>query len=284
MHSIANADQFAAWNGPEGEHWAREQGTASQDIHDALFAAAAIRPGDRVLDIGCGTGRATRVAARAAQRGEALGIDLSAPMLEQARALAAREGIANVRFVQGDAQTRRFTPAAFDVVISEFGIMFFADPEAAFANIGLALRSGGRLVFVCPREPERQEWYRVPLARLPERAAADQDASGGCGSAPEGPGMFSLAERERIVDVLTGAGFVDVAPEPIAVDMDFGVDTAEAARFFLGTGPVQALIAGQHGLSESHVVSLLVEDLQPYQTPLGVRLRGDLWLVTASRP
>ncbi|MGP3913217.1 class I SAM-dependent methyltransferase [Nonomuraea sp. 10N515B] len=108
-----------------------------------------------MLDVGCGTGQTTRLAARTAPHGHALGVDLSEPMLARARATAIAEGITNLRFEQGDAQVHPFPEGGFDVAISRGGIMFFADPVAAFANIGRALRPSGRLAFVCLREMAR---------------------------------------------------------------------------------------------------------------------------------
>jgi ubiquinone/menaquinone biosynthesis C-methylase UbiE len=153
MQTIANRDHAEAWNGPEGVHWAENADrydAMAEGINEPLLAAARIGEGDRALDIGCGTGFLTRLAARRAGGGSVLGVDLSAPMLTRARAVAAEEGITNVRFEQGDAQVYPFPAAAFDLAVSRGGVMFFADHVAAFANIGRALRPGGRLVFAVP--------------------------------------------------------------------------------------------------------------------------------------
>ena len=155
MPDVVNSEQAKAWNGPEGVHWARNQdrwNAVNEGFNEPLLEAAAITGTHRVLDLGCGSGQTTRLAARRASEGGALGLDLSGPMLAEARARAEREGIANVSFTRGDAQVHPFEPGAFDVAISRFGVMFFADPVAAFANIGRALRPGGRLAFVCPAD------------------------------------------------------------------------------------------------------------------------------------
>ena len=126
--------------------------------NERLRAAAAIRPGEEVLDIGCGAGQTTREAAGAAAPGRVLGIDVSQPALERARELTAAEGLDNVTYEQGDAEVHRFEPGRFDVAISRFGVMFFSDPVAAFANIARALRRGGRVVLLVWQRRERNEW------------------------------------------------------------------------------------------------------------------------------
>ena len=129
--------------------------------HPHLRAAIGVRPADRVLDIGCGTGQTTREAARAAASGSALGIDISAARLARARRLARADGLANISFVQADAQSHRFAPGCFDLAISRFGTMFFADPVAAFTSIGRALRPGARLVQLVWQHRDHQEWDAV---------------------------------------------------------------------------------------------------------------------------
>ena len=146
MSEVANAEQLAAWDGDEGEHWSahEERYDTATRVHSGLLVdLAAVEPGEQVLDLGCGCGATTRDAARAAGDGAAVGIDLSSQMLDIARRRAAEEGLDNVSFVHGDAQVHAFPPATFDVVISRFGAMFFADPVAAFANVGGAMRPAG---------------------------------------------------------------------------------------------------------------------------------------------
>ena len=281
MHSIVNTEQAAAWNGYEGRHWADNQDrwdAVAGGLNDHLLAGAAIDERDRVLDIGCGTGQTTRLAARRARRGHVLGVDLSAPMLARARATAAAEGITNVRFEQGDAQVHPVPTGSADVAISRCGIMFFADPVAAFANIARALRPGGRLAFVCPQEMTSNDWFRVPMTALlghPPRPST---------TTPDAPGMFSLADPARIGDVLTSAGFRDATPIPIRVSMEYGADAAGAAEFVLSTGPVQFHLrdAGPAGVEQ--VRAALTTAMQPYQERDAVRLPGVWWLVVAQLP
>src|SRR5215207_380330 len=139
MSEVANAEQLAAWDGDEGEHWSthEERYDAATSVHsELLIDLAAIEPSEQVLDLGCGCGASTRDSARAAHDGAAVGIDLSSQMLDVARRRAAEEGLDNVSFMHGDAQVHAFPPATYDVVISRFGAMFFGDPSAAFTNVG----------------------------------------------------------------------------------------------------------------------------------------------------
>ncbi|GAA2978348.1 hypothetical protein Sfulv_60380 [Streptomyces fulvorobeus] len=160
MGQFANTAQAEAWNGYEGAQWARSQerwDAVNDGFNQPLLDAAAISETDSVLDIGCGAGRTTRLAARRAGRGRALGLDLSGPMLDKARESTLNEGVENVSFVQGDAQVHPLEAAGFDAVISRYGMTFFADPIAAFANLHRALRPGGRLAFICAAEADANE-------------------------------------------------------------------------------------------------------------------------------
>src|SRR6516225_10366923 len=159
--ACANAAQAAEWDGPAGAHrtkYAAVFDAETRPHNERLRAAAGVSPRDRVLDVGCGTGQTTRDAARAATAGSALGVDLSAQMLEHARILSREEGLANVSFLQADAQVYQFPVASFDVAISRFGTMFFADPVAAFGNVGHALRPGGRVALMVWQARDRNEW------------------------------------------------------------------------------------------------------------------------------
>lgn len=277
MGDVVNAEQAEAWNGPEGEHWASHRAHGPTDIDQALLEAAGVGPGVRALDVGCGVGDLTRAAARRASGGHAHGLDLSAPQLARARELAAEDGLANVTFEQGDAQAHPLPAGGFDVAISRFGVMFFGDPVAAFANVGRALRPGGRLAFVCPQSAADQPWYVVPLAGL--------CGDGPCPAVPEdgAPGMFSLARRDHISAVLAAAGFVDVRPEPLDAPMGFGPTLDDAVDFYLGSGPVRAVLEARPdvvGVARDRLGAALA----PYAGPAGVTVPATHWLVTARRP
>ncbi|MGL4543820.1 MAG: class I SAM-dependent methyltransferase, partial [Polymorphobacter sp.] len=214
----ANAEQIDYWNAKAGETWARFQEQLDRQI--APLGAAGIRalapqPGERILDIGCGCGATTlALAAEVAPGGSVLGLDISQPMLDVARRRAA--GVANVAFREADAQTDDFGRGGFDAIFSRFGVMFFADPQAAFANIATKLAPGGRLTFVCWRPLVENDWMRVPLAAalplLPPLPPPD----------PLAPGPFAFADPDRVRALLTGAGWHSVNVEPWDADIGSG--------------------------------------------------------------
>ena len=275
--TIANRDQAAAWNGPEGAHWARasERRVAHADLSQPVLNSAAIQPTDRILDVGCGIGDMTLDAARLAPHGSATGIDLSEAMIEQARTAAESAALPNARFIIGDAQVYGFAAGSFDVVVSHFGAMFFDDPLAAFVNLASALRPGGRLALCCPQPMDRCDWYREPLAAL--LGAPPTEAS-----APSR--MFSLASQSKVEWLLHAAGFDSVHHRPIGARLWFGPDAATATDFYLGSGPVRAVLEHTPTLSEMIARERLQALMTRHLCEDGVRITGNHWLVTAERP
>jgi ubiquinone/menaquinone biosynthesis C-methylase UbiE len=169
MAAGVNAAQAAGWNGPEGQGWADDWEVfdrSLQHYQPKIVEAAAVQDGERVLDVGCGNGQTTRAAGRATPSGSVLGIDLSGPMLARARELTAAEGLANVEYVQADAQVHSFHEGAFDVCISRFGTMFFDDRTAAFTNLARALRPGGRILFVVWQAPSENPQFTTLMGTL----------------------------------------------------------------------------------------------------------------------
>lgn len=202
MPDIVNTEQAQAWNGPEGAHWARNQdrwNAVNEGFDEPLLDAAGITGEDRVLDLGCGSGQTTRRAALRAPRGHVLGLDLSGPMLAEARSRAEREGVANVSFAQGDAQVHPFGAGAFDAAVSRYGVMFFADPVAAFGNIGRALRPGGRLAFVCPADAALNGWVTAMASLREALPVGDFDSPGCPACSPWPPRTASATSSPRRV-------------------------------------------------------------------------------------
>ncbi|MEU7017165.1 class I SAM-dependent methyltransferase [Streptomyces sp. NPDC046385] len=279
MQQTANTTQAQAWNGYEGAHWAAQHerwNAVNAGFNEPLLGAASIRPTDHVLDIGCGAGATTRLAAQAATRGHATGLDLSGPMLERARSVAAAEGITNVSFMHGDAQVHDL-PNAFDVVISRFGVMFFSDPAAAFANIASALRPGGHVALVSAAEPEANDWLTALTA------LRDILPIGGFG-VPDGPGMFSLADPDNATGLLRSAGLHEVRAEHVQAQGTWGRTAQEAADFLLDSGPGRHLLSSVDPDAQARARRRLTEILGDHETEGAVRLRSTGWLLTATLP
>ncbi len=242
--------------------------------HPHLRTAAGFRPADHVLDIGCGTGQTTREAARAAATGSALGIDISAARLARARRLARAEDLRNVSFVHADAQTHCFPPARFDLAISRFGTMFFADLVAAFTNIASALRPGARLVQLVWQHRDHQEWDAV----IDEIFIAEQPAP-----APAA-GPFSLADPATAGAILATTGFTDVNITGVHEPVYYGPDAATALRAMLSLQMTKDLLAPLDATRTEHALGLLRAALAAHQSGGGVLFDSRAWLITARRP
>lgn len=276
---LANIEQAEAWNGDDGRHW-----VTHEDRYDAmlrgftppLLAAAAVTAGQSVLDIGCGFGETTCAAAHAIRPGLALGLDLSAPLLAEARRRAEREGLDNVRFEQADVQVHPFRPARFDAAISRFGVMFFADPAAAFANTARALAPGARLAVLTWQPAAHNEWVvtlGMALARYVELPEMDAD----------GPGPFSLGDPERTERLLQGAGFTEVTVAPVAQPIFLGSDVEDVIGFAQDLDLVRDLLAPLDSATRARALDALRDALAPHQTETGIRIGAAAWLTTAHR-
>jgi SAM-dependent methyltransferase len=273
--TTANLVHRQAWDGPTGTFWVEhadrfDRGVAAYD--PALERAAAIRPGEHVLDVGCGTGHTTRAAGRrAGPTGHAEGIDLSSAMLELARARAADEHLDTVAFTHADAQTHPFTPADVDVVISRHGAMFFDDPVDAFGNLRRALRPGGRLALLVWQGFQRNPFiHRVVDALAPDRTPRP----------PEGAGPFSFADPASARTVLAGAGYAGIGVEAVEEPMHLGVDPEDALRHV--TAQHADLLAGYEPAVRARALDRLRADLVAHhRNGHGVRYPSACWLITA---
>jgi SAM-dependent methyltransferase len=273
------SEQFEMWNGDEGRNW-----VTYQDAHDQmvgaltphLLQAAAIAESDRVLDVGCGCGETTRLAAVRAASGRVLGVDLSAPMLEAASNKARRAGLGErVDFVQADAQTYPFEGASFDVLLSRFGVMFFADATTAFANLARAIRPGGRLAFLCWQAPLKNEWIATAGAALATYVPLP-DLGGDNGAGP-----FSLADPDRVRALLVSAGFSSIGIEPVLEPVVLGRTVNDAVGYVEDLGVVRSMMAGVNADTVRHAMVALADALNPFVGPTGVCLGSAAWLVTA---
>ncbi|MFC9425748.1 class I SAM-dependent methyltransferase [Streptomyces sp. NPDC056987] len=276
MHAIANRQQAEAWNDWEGIHWAQhsERYNAMMGAFNApLFAAAGITPHDRVLDVGCGTGQTTLLAAQQAYDGHVVGIDLSALMLERARDDAITEGIDNVTFEQGDAQVHPFPDRGFDVLISRGGVMFFTDHIAAFTHLGHALAPAGQLAFLGPRPGGSDSAYARATAAL---SPFLHEAS------PAATGMGSLLDPARIHQVLAAAGFTDIDVAAAEAPMTFGADAGDAADFIFAMGPTRHNLRDAAPAAITRIRAAVHDALTEFETTDGVCIPGSVWIVTAS--
>jgi SAM-dependent methyltransferase len=242
--------------------------------HNVHFrAAAAVRPRDHVLDIGCGTGESTREAARAAVDGSAVGVDVSAPMLERARRLSREQGLPNVSYQHGDAETLPFPAARFDLCISRFGTMFFADPNAAFTNIRRALSPGARLVLMAWQHADRNEWFTATREALagsstPTPSAGDLEP-------------FSLADPAATERVLTVAGFAGIAFADVHEPVYYGPDVDAASDAVLALRHARGVLDSLDASAADHALDRLRASLAAHASGDGVRFDSRAWIITA---
>jgi SAM-dependent methyltransferase len=248
----------------------------------ALFDALAPGAGEHIADIGCGTGRTTVEAARrVAPGGAAVGVDIAEPMVARAQEIAAEENVDNVSFRHADAQVDDLGSAVFDAAFSRFGVMFFADPVAAFANIGRALKPGGRLVFACWKELFENEWMLVPGMSVVEVTGQLPPMPG------EGePGPFSLAEHARIQALLSEAGYVDVRAEAHPRVLRLAADKVEAfVNMASQVGAIgQAFTEITDPETRRRILDALRQAISDRMDAGTASFPAAAWIVTARRP
>jgi SAM-dependent methyltransferase len=277
-----NAEQIQFWNEQMGATWVAHQSMLDAQIgvygREAMDRAR-LATGESVLDIGCGCGDTTmELAGRVGPRGRVTGVDISGPMLGHAQARVREAGLTNVHLELADAQTHAFLAGSFDLAFSRFGVMFFSDPVAAFTNIGLALRRGGRLAFVCWREVRENPWVLVPLmAAMPHITLTPPP--------PDAPGPFAFADADRVRRILDSAGFADIDCAPWDTMMTLGgvVDLDQAVALMLQVGPLARAMRESGDAARTAVAAAGREALQAHHTPEGVRLGGGAWMVSAQR-
>jgi ubiquinone/menaquinone biosynthesis C-methylase UbiE len=244
----------------------------------ALMEHAAFKAGERVVDIGCGAGGTTVEIGRAVgPTGEALGIDISPVLAEEGARRAAEAGLANTRFLHGDAAEVRPEGAPFDRLFSRFGSMFFLDPQAAFTNLHDMLRPGGRADLGVWQAPRENQWFATIssiLARYVELPATP----------PRTPGPFAFADPDYMRSVLAAAGFHDTEITPWRGDQLVGGpgrNGASAAEFLMKTMSVGEVVKNQSAERRVQVQEELAEALAPYETSEGVRMGAAAWIVTS---
>ena len=281
MSSDSNAEQIADWNGDQGQRWVDQQALLDRMIEpfgQAALQAAAPRPGESVLDIGCGCGSTSLALARAVgPQGRVLGVDISRPMLDAARRLAAAQPGLKLGFTEADASVATL-PAGQDLLFSRFGLMFFAEPAAALRHLRAALRPGGRCAFVCWRAPRDNPWAMTPLVAARKALGVDPPQAD-----PSMPGPFAFADEQRLRGLLAEAGFADIQLQRTDAPIRLGASAREAAPASLQLGPA-ARLAREAGPAHT---ATLVAAIERALAPLGaadgsVSLGGSTWVVTAT--
>ena len=252
----ANADQIVYWNSEQGEEWVALQTDLDvmfRPVLQELLARAAPGEGERVLDVGCGAGSSTLAfAARVGADGEAVGADVSAPLLERARRSMARAGVANVQFLLADAQTHAFEAERFDLLASRFGVMFFADPLAAFTNLAAALRRQGRVCFISWAELADNVWFRIPRDIAVARLGPPTPAP------PTAPGPFAFSDAGRVLGILRDAGFAEPTVDRLEVTIPVPGTIEDASRLATNLGPATR-IAKQYGADENDMTAITAD-------------------------
>jgi SAM-dependent methyltransferase len=275
-----NADQIAYWNGPGGQHWAdrqQAQDTLLAPVTDILIDRAKAKTGERIIDVGCGCGDTSiALAQRVGRTGHVTGIDISAPMLAVARQRVAAG--APVEFLLADATVYPFASGDFDLLVSRFGVMFFAEPAVSFANLRKALRPSGRLTFVCWREPRDNPFFMAPLQAVYKHAPRLPQLG------PEDPGPFSFASEARVQRVLGEAGFSAIAMEPcnLVLDLAVGRGLDAAVEGALEIGPAARALAEQSPDVRAAAANSIREALAAFVSGQKVLLPASIWVVTAS--
>lgn len=268
-------DMAAYWD-RAGKVWVEQQALLDriyQPVAEAVVEAADPRNGQAVLDVGCGAGATTFTAAwRTGPEGRAVGVDISPALVELARRRAGEDGLEGVEFLLADAQVHPFAPD-FDAMVSRFGVMFFPDPVAAFANLRRALKPGGRLAFACWRSPQDNPLSLVPLAAaapfLPEPLTFQKDA----------PGRFAFADADRVRRILAESGWrkIEIAPLDTTAPGTFD----DLMTLSLRVGPLNPALAGADEALRGRVREAVADALAPYVRDGVAAIDAACWLVTA---
>lgn len=249
----------------------------------AAIEAAAPATGERVLDVGCGAGASSLdLAGLVGAGGHVLGVDISEPLIDRARAVAPQETPAV--FQVADASSTELPEGTFDILFSRFGVMFFDDPTAAFTHMRRALKPGARVAFVCWRSLAENDWVRLPMGAikgiLPPMTPPD----------PEAPGPFSFGDQGRMARILTGAGFTDVAIAPFDASIPFGKgETRDAAlddavNMTLEVGPLARALADQTDDIRARASAAVRAVFAGCPGDRSVMINGAAWIVTARNP
>jgi SAM-dependent methyltransferase len=276
--TVPNGRLCGEWNVATGRRWLERHEAVDRQI--APFGRRAmdranIRPGQRILDVGCGRGETTlELTRRASDSGFVMGVDISHLLLKTARQLARASGLTNVQFEQADAQNFQFIPESSDLVFSRFGIMFFDDPEAAFGNLRSALRSGGLLTFVCWPAPRDNQFMMIPLAAAARHITLPEPGD------PDAPGPFAFADPERVRRILSRSGFSEIQTDRV-IEKVGGGTLDETASMLLQLGPLNSILDSIDERTRSAILADIRSALTDFESSGRVLLDAAAWLVTA---
>jgi ubiquinone/menaquinone biosynthesis C-methylase UbiE len=279
-----NADQAVYWASRTGKNWVDQQEALDHlftNITQELLEASMLQPGERVLDLGCGSGATTLdIGSRITPGGSVLGLDISSILLNRARQRAKVTAATNVKFREADAQTHNFEPGSFDLLISRFGCMFFSDPVAAFANMRLGLRSSGRVCLATWAPLTNNPWFTVGRDAAIRRLGQPPPAE------PRAPGPFAFADQDYVLGILKDAGFIQTSAEELTVDLVAPDAIEDAGRLAVITGAAARIVDAFNGTPED--VTAIAENVtatfQEYQSADRVRVPAAINLFTASCP
>ncbi|NOX49046.1 MAG: methyltransferase domain-containing protein [Gammaproteobacteria bacterium] len=273
-----NQQQVEYWNGAAGDVWVTAQvqlDSSLAPLSELAIEAANIVEGERVIDVGCGCG-STAIAM--AQRGARVwGIDVSAPMLAKAKERAS--GLSNVTFSETDAATQHYS-ADHQLIFSRFGVMFFADPVAAFVNLRQGLTDEGRLLFVCWQAAIKNDWIMV-AGRAVQPFLSVSDASDAID--PNAPGPFAFADSDRIHSILNQSGYADIDITSVTPNLTMGQDLDEAMRLQAQIGPVARVIAELQEDKKGEAIAAARMALGEHQSSTGINLGAAAWIVSARK-
>jgi SAM-dependent methyltransferase len=273
--TVRHAQQLAYWNGPAVARWVTKQeqmDAALAPVGDAAIALAVVQPGERVLDIGCGSGATSMALARlVGPTGQVTGLDVSGPLIDLARKRSA--GMGNLDWLLADAAAHDFPTGSTDLLFSRFGVMFFGDPVAAFANLRRALRVGGRLVFACWRPLNENPWMLLPL-QVVQTLVPPAPRPG-----PDEPGPFAFADPERVTHILTAAGFSSPRYIRFELAMVLGTSLDEAAEQATSMGAASRALQDQPEAVMEVARKAVRAALVPHLESGRVALPGAVWLV-----
>jgi SAM-dependent methyltransferase len=276
---VANDEMRRYWNDQAGPEWvalAEEFQRALAPAGAELLRRAAAAPGEHVLDVGCGFGSTTLALAQAVgASGRVMGLDISAPMLERARERAKEAGADNIVWREADAQDAALPAEHFDLIVSRFGIMFFDDPAAAFANLHRATKPNGRLQFACWQPTARNAWYTLAARTLQPYLELPPPK-------PDAPGPFAFGDTKWVSDLLRSAGFVDIAFDEFEMTMiQGGRRGIDGAIRQMVRGPVAAAMAEAPEETRQAGLEALRAAMAPHLKDGEVRFAAATWMVAA---